>query len=87
MLIKFLVTLSKKKKIERLNKCLLYISINKHKSRLPWITNSIIKSIKYKNKLFIKMKINPDLKLTYNNYRNRLCKIICLAKQLFQKIF
>ena len=35
----------------------------------------------YKNKLFLKIKINPDLKLTYNNYKNRLCKLIHLAKQ------
>ena len=31
------------------------------------------------------MKINPDLELTYNNYRNRLCKIIRLAKQQYYK--
>ena len=56
-----------------------YKSINKLKSLPPWITNGIIKYIKYKNKLFIKMKINPDFKLTYNIHRNRLCKIIRLA--------
>ena len=33
----------------------------------------------------IKIKINPDLKLTYNNYRNRLCKIIRLAIQQYYK--
>ena len=53
-----------------------HISINKYKSRPPWITNGIIKSIKYKNKLFIKMKINPDLKVTYNTHRYSLSKII-----------
>ena len=31
------------------------------------------------------MKINPDLKLTYNNYKNRLCKKIRLAKQQYYK--
>ena len=29
------------------------------------------------------MKFNPDLKLTYKNHRNRLCKIIRFAKQLY----
>ena len=49
----------------------------------PWLTKGILKSIKQKNKLFIKYrKKNNDLnKETYTTYRNKLSHIIRKSKK------
>lgn len=74
------------KKLKRIyNKSFPYISVNSHNNKSPWLTSGILKSIRHKNKLYVKMKNNQDLKLTYNAYRNRLCKIIRFAKQQYYK--
>ncbi len=75
------------KKLKRIyNKSFPYISVNNHNSKSPWLTSGIMKSMRHKNKLYVKIKNNLDLKLTYNTYRNRLCKIIRLAKQQYLNI-
>jgi hypothetical protein len=51
----------------------------------PWLTTGILKSIKHKNKLFIKTKSNPDLISDYNKYRNKLTNIIRIAKLNYHK--
>ena len=52
--------------------------INKRKESKPWITAGIIKSIKTRNKLYIKFIKNPNdrNKFKYIAYRNKLTKLI-----------
>jgi hypothetical protein len=74
------------KKIKRIyNKCFTYILVKYSNRKSPWLTNGILKSIRYKNRLYTKLKANPELKPTYVNYKNRLCKIIRFAKQEYYK--
>ncbi len=64
--------------------------INKRRENKPWITGGIIKSIKSRNKLYIKFIKNPtDLnKSNYVKYRNKLNKIIKIScKQYYSTKF
>ncbi len=69
------------KKLKRIySKCFPFeIAVYKPNKNL-WLTPSILKSIRYKNKLFLKSKTNSDLKPVYKNYRNQLTTIIRFAK-------
>jgi len=53
----------------------------------PWITKGILKSIRYKNKLYKKLcKNNFDDKLKlqeYKTYRNKLTKIKTISKKMY----
>ena len=56
------------KKLKRIyNNCFPYQSSCYKNKPTPWLTSGILKSIKQKNKLFIKTKTNPTLKSGYKN--------------------
>ena len=71
------------------------IKFNKKRHKIsPWISKGIIKSINVKNKLYPKYLKTKDVQakddnfFKYKVYRNRLNKIIKLAKKMyFFKIF
>jgi hypothetical protein len=52
---------------------------------VPWITKAIIKSIRVKNRLYLKAKRNPTFKPLYVTYRNQLTTIIRKAKINYHK--
>ena len=55
---------------------------NHHK---PWISNGIIKSIKFKNSLY-KIYLcyrSPEAKLKFNTYKNKLTSTICFAEKTY----
>lgn len=49
----------------------------------PWITNGLLKSINYKNKLYKKYLMNPteDIKQEFKTYRNKLNSLIRKCKR------
>jgi retron-type reverse transcriptase len=51
----------------------------------PWITKGIVKSIRVKNKLYMRAKNDPSLKPAYTHYRNQLTSIIRKAKQQYHR--
>ena len=53
--------------------------------KFPYITQGLLSSINRKNKLFRKYKVtcNPQHKLEYNSYRNKLSKLIASSKRMF----
>ena len=59
----------------------------KRLSQKPWISKGILKSIKTKNKLFQThyRSNDPDKKLVYKKYLNKLTHIKCLAKRFYYK--
>jgi len=74
------------KRIKRIyNKTFPYITTTNRNKNPPWLTNGLLKSIRYKNKLYIRMRSNDDLKPVYKNYRNHLTKLIKLAKERYYK--
>ena len=56
---------------------------NRKSVRKPWITTSILKSIRTKDKLYKKIISKPttDNKLKYTKYRNILNNLLCVAKK------
>lgn len=59
------------------------MKIPKRKKKKPWITYGIINSIKTRDKLFLKLKQNPNnagLKNEYNTYRNKVNALLKKAK-------
>ena len=69
------------KKIKKIhNKSFTYKKIKPSQRNTPWITTGILKSIKRKNKLYLKSKLNPNFKQDYKQYRNTLTNIIRNAK-------
>ncbi len=68
------------RKLKRIyNKCFPFVRITPKPKKNPWLTPGILKSIKHKNKLFLKSKIDGSQQC-YKSYRNQLTKIIRLAK-------
>ena len=69
----------------RLNKKKSQTRIDKNKS--PWMTNSIIKSIRRKNKLYKKFLCHPtsNNKHKYKVYKNKLNHIIKITKKRHYK--
>ncbi len=55
------------------------------KRRSPWLTQGILNSIKNKNNLYLKSKIDVSLKSAYTKYKNLLTKIIREAKLTYNK--
>ena len=53
--------------------------------RKPWITNAILKSIRYKDKLYRKFRSSPNVcnKLTLVKYKNTLTTVIRVAKKQY----
>ena len=51
----------------------------------PWLTQGIRRSIKHKNKLYVKYKYRPNYhnKMTYNRYKNILSRVITTAKKRY----
>ena len=69
------------KKIKKIhNKSFTYKKIKPSQRNTPWITTGILKSIKRKNKLYLKSKLNLNFKQDYKQYRNTLTNIIRNAK-------
>jgi hypothetical protein len=48
--------------------------------KTPWLTPAILKSIRHKNALYHKMRIDKNTEQEYKKYRNNLTKTIRLAK-------
>ncbi|KAJ8021380.1 hypothetical protein HOLleu_38558 [Holothuria leucospilota] len=69
------------------DRCCPYYSVkNKlNRTKSPWLSKGILKSIQRKNKLFKKFKINPtpSNKNAYSLYRNVLTDIIRMAKKMY----
>ena len=70
------------------NKCktVIIVKITQRKKLKPWITEGIINSIKYRDKLkktMIKDRTNLELKNNYKEYRNILNKVICNTKSKY----
>ena len=61
------------------------VKLTKHQSRKPWITQGLIKSIKFKNKLYSKFLQNRTAKYEqkYKIYRNKLNHLLRIAKKIF----
>ena len=69
------------KKIKRIyNKYFLFVNINIQSKNRPWLTKGILKSIRHKNKLFLKSNNDINSKTKYKKYRSQLTKIIRAAK-------
>ena len=74
------------------NVCLpLKKKTKKNRIRKPWISNGLLKSIKTKNRLYKKFIRHPEplKEVVYKNYRNKLVRLIRVAKRLYydKKIF
>ena len=74
------------------NVCLpLKKKTKKNRIRKPWISNGLLKSIKTKNRLYKKLIRHPEplKEVVYKNYRNKLVRLIRVAKRLYydKKIF
>ena len=54
-----------------------------YNNKKPWLTNCLRKSIRQKNKLYIKAKAHPTLnnEITYKRYKNKLLKILKQAEK------
>ena len=52
--------------------------VNTYTARIPWLCDSLKKSIAYKNELYKIQKINNDPQKTayYKKYKNKLSKIL-----------
>ena len=50
-------------------------------NRKPWLSSAFKNSIRTKNVLFYKSKINPSLRTTYTTYRNRLNSLLHKAER------
>ena len=77
---------------EQFDKCIpkkmKRINSKKNKPKLPWITTSLLKSIKRKNKLFkISIKKPTDTNIEkYKSYRNKLNSVLRLAKSNYYSV-
>ena len=85
---KFECLIDKIKKIINKNFTMKKLSKSKLKLKLkPWITKGILKSIRYKNRLYKKLCKNnfkDKLKLQeYKTYRNKLTKIKTISKKMY----
>lgn len=69
--------------------CTVYKKVrHKNVKRKDWITNGLVKSINYRNELYINLKKNPQdnaLKTEYNNYKKNLVKLINKTKTNYYK--
>jgi hypothetical protein len=74
------------KRLKRIyNRCFPFVKCKVHNKHVPWITKAIIKSIRVKNRLYLKAKRNPTFKPLYVTYRNQLTTIIRKAKINYHK--
>ena len=74
------------KKIKRIyNKSFPFKTPSWQPKKNPWMTTRILKSVRYKNALFLKCKSNPNLKNEYKIYRNCLTNVIREAKCNYHK--
>ena len=55
----------------------------RYNNKKPWLTDGLRKSIKMKNKLYVKSKRCPSAQNTsyYKNYRNKLCRLLRKAEK------
>ena len=68
-----------------------YVRYNKYKHRkMPWMTNGIIKSIQYRDKMYVKLKTTPansdqlhNLQINFRTYKNILRKTIRASKRTY----
>ncbi len=67
------------------NKCFPFERTVTARKRNPWLTPAILKSIRYKNNLFLKAKADPTYCPVYKAYRNHLTKLIRQAKFNYHK--
>ena len=61
-----------------------------YKTRKPWLTDALKKSIKKKNKWYFKIRNSPCIeeRTNYNKYRNNLNRILrCAERENYQKLF
>ncbi|KAJ8032598.1 RNA-directed DNA polymerase from mobile element jockey [Holothuria leucospilota] len=69
------------------DRCCPYYSVknNLNRTKSPWLSIGVLKSIQRKNKFFKKFKINPtpSNKNAYSWYRNVLTDIIRMAKKMY----
>jgi hypothetical protein len=59
------------KKLKRIyNKCFPYVTRINRQRKSAWLTSSLLKSIRRKNKLFLQSKRDPSVRIKYIQYRN-----------------
>ena len=74
------------KKLKRIyNKCFPFISVPSKNNKPPWISLGLVKSIRHKNILYKQTKTNLNLRPKYIAYRNKLTKLMRIAKQNYYK--
>ena len=74
------------KKLKRIyNYCFPFIITTSSNKKPPWLTAGLLTSIYNKNKLYVHAKKNSQLKQAYITYKNKLCKLIRIAKQNYHK--
>jgi hypothetical protein len=61
------------------------IKISKHKSRKPWVSKGLLKSIKRKNKLYRKYMNQPcnSNENNYKTFKNKLNHLLRIAKRMY----
>jgi archaellum biogenesis ATPase FlaH len=61
------------------------IKISKHKSRKPWVSKGLLKSIKRKNKLYRKYMNQPcnSNENIYKTFKNKLNHLLQIAKLMY----
>ena len=74
------------RKLKRIyNKSFPFKSYTIKECKTPWLTPAILKSIRHKNALYHKMRIDKNTEQEYKKYRNNLTKTIRLAKYNYHK--
>jgi hypothetical protein len=74
------------RKLKRIyNKSFPFKSYTAKECKTPWLTPAILKSIRHKNALYHKLRIDKNTEQEYKKYRNNLTKTIRLAKYNYHK--